>query len=52
MSRNSKNTPPPGIVNLSQIWLIWTCGAHSLIPDKSMDYREANCLLGVEFWYW
>ena len=27
----------------------WTCGAHSVIPDESMDYLEANCVLRVEF---
>ena len=27
----------------------WMCGAHSVIPDTSMDYLEANGVLGVEF---
>ena len=27
----------------------WMCGAHTVIPDKSMDSLEANCVLRVEF---
>ncbi len=27
----------------------WTCGAHSVFPDKSMDYLQANCVFRVEF---
>ena len=27
----------------------WTCGGHSVIPDKSMNTLEANCVLRVEF---
>ena len=27
----------------------WTCGTHSVIPDKSMDSLQVNCVLRVEF---
>jgi len=27
----------------------WTCGAHSIIPDKSMDSLQANGVRRVEF---
>ena len=27
----------------------WTCGAHSVFPDKSMDSLQANWVIRVEF---
>ena len=38
-----------GYCQLKPNWAPSRRGATTLIPDKSMDYLEANCVLRVEF---